>query len=227
MVGEAFNSFYGYRTAGLFQSDEEAAAYVNQEGKRYQPNAKGGDFRFQDINGDGTINSNDQVILGNPFPEMSFSLNGNFAYKGFDLNIFFQGVSGNEVFNAVKYTGLNASFPGYNMLSDIKDAWTPENTDSTIPRISYTDANNNFGRISDFYIEDASYLRLKSLTIGYTFPQTLLKVTQPRIYLTGQNLFTITDYTSMDPEVGLSNRGLDLGMYPVARTFLLGVDFNF
>lgn len=227
MVGEAFNSFYGYRTAGLFQSDEEAAAYVNQEGKRYQPNAKGGDFRFQDINGDGAINSNDQVILGNPFPEMSFSLNGNFVYKGFDLNVFFQGVSGNEVFNAVKYTGLNASFPGYNMLRDIKDAWTPQNTDSSIPRISYTDANNNFGRISDFYIEDASYLRLKNLTIGYTFPQTLLKVTQPRIYLTSQNLFTITDYTGMDPEVGLSNSGLDLGMYPVARTFLFGVDFSF
>ena len=227
MVGEAFNSFYGYRTAGLFQSDEEAAAYVNQEGKRYQPNAKGGDFRFQDINGDGAINSKDQVVLGNPFPEMSFSLNGNFAYKGFDLNIFFQGVSGNEVFNAVKYTGLNASFPGYNMLSDIKDAWTPQNTDTSIPRISYTDANNNFGRISDFYIEDASYLRLKNLTIGYTFPESLLKVTQPRIYLTGQNLFTITDYTGMDPEVGLSNSGLDLGMYPVARTFLFGVDFSF
>lgn len=227
MVGQAFNSFYGYRTAGLFQSDEEAAAYVNQEGKRYQPNAKGGDFRFQDTNGDGIINSNDQVVLGNPFPEMSFSLNGNFAYKGFDLNIFLQGVSGNQVFNAVKYTGLNASFPGYNMLSDIKDAWTPENRDSSIPRISYTDANNNFGRISDFYIEDASYLRLKNVTIGYTFPESMLKVTQPRIYLTGQNLFTITDYTGMDPEVGLSNGGLDLGMYPVARTFLLGVDFSF
>lgn len=227
MVGEAFNSFYGYRTAGLFRSDEEAAVYVNGEGKRYQPNARGGDFRFVDINGDGVINGNDQVVLGNPFPEMSFSLNGNFAYKGFDLNIFFQGVSGNEVFNAVKYTGLNASFPGYNMLSEIKNAWTPQNPDASIPRISYTDANNNFGRISDFYIEDASYLRLKNLTLGYTLPESVLKGIQPRFYLTAQNLFTITDYSGMDPEVGLSNHGLDLGMYPVAKTYLFGVDLTF
>lgn len=227
MVGEAFNSFYGYQTDGLFQSQEAATGYVNQNGDRYQPNAQPGDFKFVDINGDGTINSDDQVILGNPFPDMSFSLNANFAYKGFDLNIFLQGVSGNDVFNAVKYTGLNASFPGYNMLSEIKNAWTPQNPASSIPRISYTDANNNFGRISDFYIEDASYVRLKNVTLGYTLPENILGTLQPRIYLTGQNLLTLTDYSGMDPEVGLSNNGLDLGMYPVARTYMVGIDISF
>lgn len=226
LVGETFNSFYGYKTDGLFRSNEEAIGYVNQNGDRYQPNAQGGDFKFVDINQDGTINSDDQVVLGNPFPDMNFSLNANFAYKGFDLNIFLQGVSGNEVFNAVKYTGLNASFPGYNMLRDIKNAWTPQNPDSSIPRISYTDANNNFGRISDFYIEDAAYLRLKSLTIGYTLPENIFNGVQSRIYLTGQNLFTITEYSGMDPEVGLSNNGLDLGMYPIARTYMVGIDIN-
>lgn len=227
LVGQAINSFYGYKTAGLFQSDAEAQAYVNQHGDRYQVNAKGGDFKYTDVNADGIIDSKDQVILGNPFPELTYSLNGNFAYKNFDLNLFFQASSGNDVFNAVKYTGLNASFPGYNMLSEIKNAWTPQNPNSNIPRISYTDANNNFGRISDFYIEDASYLRLKSLTIGYTLPKKVLKGIAPRIYLTGQNLFTITNYSGMDPEVGLSNQGLDVGMYPIAKTILFGIDFNF
>lgn len=227
MVGQAFNSFYGYQTAGLFQSDDAVAGYVNQQGIPYQPNAQGGDFKYVDVNGDGSIDGDDQVILGNPFPDVSFSLNANFAYKGFDLNVFLQGVSGNEVFNAVKYTGLNASFPGYNMLSDIKNAWTPQNTDTSIPRISYADANNNFGRISDFYIEDASYLRLKNVTLGYTLPERFINGLQTRIYLTGQNLLTLTDYSGMDPEVGLSNNGLDLGMYPVARTYMVGIDISF
>lgn len=225
MVGEAFNSFYGYQRAGLFQSDEEAAAYVNQSGTQYQP--RGGDFKFIDTNNDGVLDANDQVILGNPFPKLTFGVNGDFRYKAFDLNVFFQGVTGNDVFNAVKYTGLNASFPGYNMLKEIKNAWTPANTHTDIPRISYTDANNNFGRISDFYIEDGSFLRLKSLTLGYTLPENLLKQGSPRFYFTAHNLFTVTRYTGMDPEIGLANNGTDLGMYPLARVFMLGVDFHF
>ncbi|MCL4637758.1 MAG: TonB-dependent receptor [Olivibacter sp.] len=227
MVGQAFNSFYGYQRAGLFQSDEEAAAYVNQSGTRYQPNARGGDFKFIDTNGDGVLDAKDQQILGNPFPKLTFGLNGDFRYKSFDLNLFFQGVAGNDLFNAVKYTGLNASFPGYNMLKEIKNAWTPNNTNTDIPRISYTDANNNFGRISDFYIEDGSFLRLKSITLGYTLPQNIFKHIAPRFYFTAQNLFTITKYSGMDPEVGLANNGTDVGMYPLARVFMLGVDFHF
>lgn len=227
LVGEAFNSFYGYQTAGLFQSDEEAAAYVNTRGERYQPNAQGGDFRFVDTNQDGVIDASDQQILGNPFPKLTFGLNGTFRYKAFDLNVLLQGLSGNSVLNGVKYTGLNASFPGYNMLAEIKNAWTPTNTNTNIPRISYTDANNNFGRISDFYIEDGSFIRLKSVTLGYTVPPHMLKGLSPRLYLTGQNLFTITNYTGMDPEVGLNSNGTDVGMYPPARVFMLGVDFRF
>jgi TonB-linked SusC/RagA family outer membrane protein len=226
-AGDAFSSFYGYRTEGLFNSQEEVESYVSPTGDKIQPNAKPGDIRFADLNGDGVLNAQDQTVLGNPFPNLTYSLDGGLSYKSFDLNVFFQGVSGNKVFNAVKYTGLNASFPGYNMLAEIKDAWTPENTSTTIPRVSYTDANNNFGRISDFYIENGSYLRLKSLTLGYTLPKAILKGMQPRLFVTGQNLFTITKYSGMDPEVGLRSQGLDLGLYPVAKTFMFGIDINF
>jgi TonB-linked SusC/RagA family outer membrane protein len=225
--GDPFSSFYGYQTQGLFNSQEEIDSYVGPEGNKIQPNAKPGDIRFADTNGDGTIGAADQDVLGNAFPKITYSLDGGLAYKSFDFNVFFQGVSGNKVFNAVKYTGLNAAFPGYNLLAEIKNAWTPENTNTDVPRVSYTDANNNFGRMSDFYIEDGSYIRLKSITLGYTLPATMLKGMQPRIFVTGQNLFTISKYSGMDPEVGLGSQGLDLGLYPVAKTFMFGIDINF
>ncbi|MDJ1479450.1 TonB-dependent receptor [Cytophagaceae bacterium YF14B1] len=226
-IGDPFNAFYGYRTEGLFKSDDDAANYVNNKGERLLPKAQGGDLKFVDTNNDGVINDNDRVILGSIFPKWTYSLNGNFRYKNFDLNLFFQGASGNKVLNAVKYTGLNATFFSYNFLSDIKNAWTPENTNTNVPRLSVVDPNNNFGRVSDFYVEDASYLRLKSLTLGYTIPSTWLKGVRPRVYFTGQNLFTITNYSGMDPEVGMNNYGIDLGLYPVSRVYMFGIDVNF
>jgi TonB-dependent starch-binding outer membrane protein SusC len=226
-VGDPFGAFYGYQTDGLFASNDAATAYVNKDGNRYQPNASGGDLKFVDTNSDGVIDSKDQVILGSVFPKMTYSFNGNLSFKGFDLNLFFQGVSGNKVFNGVKHTGLNASFPGYNLLAEIKNAWTPNNINATVPRLSYRDPNNNFGRVSDFYIEDGDYLRLKSVTLGYTLPKHLLKGIRPRIYFTGQNLLTFTKYTGMDPEVGLNNFGMDLGMYPLSRVYMFGIDVNF
>lgn len=227
-VGSPVGAFYGYSTDGLFQSTAEAKAYVNSAGVAYQPNAVAGDIKFKDINGDGVINNSDRVVLGNPFPKTTFSLNTNFRYKGFDMNIFLSGTAGNSVFNAVKYTGLNASFPGYNLLAESKDAWSPTNTGSTIPVLSATDNNNNFGRISDFYIENASYLRLKNLSIGYTVKDSWLKgKANLRFFISGQNLFTITKYSGMDPEVGLNNFGLDLGKYPLSRIYMTGVNATF
>lgn len=229
IVGQPFGAFYGYRTNGLFQSDEEAAAYVNSTGTRYQANAKAGDFRFVDTNGDGKIDDSDRVVLGSILPTKTFSLNSNVGYKGFDLNVFFQGSAGNKVFNSVKNLALNpGAYPGYNMLEEVKNAWSPTNPGGTIPRLrAGSDPNNNFGRISDFYLEDGSYLRLKSLTIGYTLPRTFTKVVGARIYLTGQNLFTVTKYSGMDPEVGINSFGLDVAKYPLARVYMIGANISF
>lgn len=227
-VGSPVNAFYGYSTAGLFQSDAEAKAYTNSKGTAYQPNAVAGDIKFVNTNGDDVIDANDRVVLGNPFPTTSYSFNLNMNYKRFDMNIFLQGVSGNSNFNAVKYTGLNASFPGYNLLAESKNAWSPQNTNTSIPVLSAKDNNNNFGRISDFYIEDASFLRLKNITIGYTFNEALFfNKVKTRIYFSAQNLLTFTKYSGMDPEVGLSSYGLDLGRYPLSKIYMAGVNLNF
>ncbi|QSB28988.1 SusC/RagA family TonB-linked outer membrane protein [Flavobacterium sp. CLA17] len=227
-VGSPVGAFYGYATDGLFQSNAEAKAYVNSTGVVYQPNAVAGDMKFKDVNGDGVINNNDRVVLGNPFPKTTFSLNTNFRYKGFDMNIFLSGAAGNSVFNAVKYTGLNGSFPGYNLLAESKDAWSPQNTDTKIPVLSATDNNNNFGRISDFYIEKADYLRLKNVAIGYTIKDSWLNgKANLRFFISAQNLFTITKYSGMDPEVGLNNFGLDLGKYPLSRIYMTGINATF
>ncbi len=144
------------------------------------------------------------------------------------MNIFFSGAAGNSVFNAVKHTGLNASFPGYNLLADSKDAWSPTNRDTNVPVLSSTDNNNNFGRISDLYIEDASFLRLKNLSLGYTIKESWLNgKAKLRFFISGQNLFTITKYSGMDPEVGLKNFGMDLGRYPLSRIYMTGVNATF
>ncbi|WP_281234045.1 TonB-dependent receptor [Flavobacterium gelatinilyticum] len=227
-VGSPVGAFYGYASDGLFQSDAEAKAYVNKDGVQYQPNAVAGDIKFKDENGDGVINNNDRVVLGSPFPKTTYSLNANFRYKGFDMNIFFSGAAGNSVFNAVKHTGLNASFPGYNLLADSKDAWSPTNTNTNIPVLSSTDNNNNFGRISDLYIEDASFLRLKNVSLGYTVKESWLNgKAKLRFFISAQNLFTITKYSGMDPEVGLKNFGMDLGRYPLSRIYMTGVNATF
>jgi TonB-linked SusC/RagA family outer membrane protein len=226
IVGSALGSFYGYKTAGLFKSDDEAANYLNANGVRYQPAAKAGDFKFVDVDNDGDIDNNDRTILGNPFPDFTYSLNANVAFKGFDLNVFFQGVSGNNIFNSVRALGLNAGY-GYNLLEESKNAWSPTNPDATIPRLSMTDPNNNWTRVSDFFIEDGSFLRLKNVTLGYTLPKKIFSKVQLRVYVTAQNLFTITDYSGMDPEVGIGNSGVDVGMYPLSKVYMSGVTLKF
>jgi TonB-linked SusC/RagA family outer membrane protein len=227
-VGSSIGAFYGFSTQGLFQSDAEAKAYVNSNGVAYQPNAKAGDIRFKDLNGDGAINNNDRTILGNSFPSTTYSLNLNMNYKRFDFNVFFQGVADVSVFNAVKYTGLNGSFPGYNLLAETKNAWSPQNTNTNIPILSAKDNNNNFGRISDFYIEDASFLRLRNVSFGYTLNENWVQhKLKARIFVSAQNLFTITKYSGMDPEVGINNFGTDLGRYPLSRIFITGINLTF
>jgi len=232
-VGYAIGSFFGYKTNGIFKSDEEAASYVNDKGERLLPNAKGGDIRFVDTNHDGKIDASDRVMLGNAFPDFTYGFNASFYYKNFDLNLFFQGVQGVDNWYSLRYqvgfTGLK-----YNYLEEVWDRWTPENTDATRPRATWSDPNNN-KRPSDYYIENGSYLRLKNLTLGYTLPKQWLSkvgVHQLRVYTSIQNLFTITNYPGYDPELGMTDGsdkevGVDRGQYPHSRTFSFGVSLNF
>lgn len=227
-VGHALYSFYVFETEGIFQSAEEVNAHQGPGGELIQPQAQAGDLRFIDQNGDGRLNEEDRVFKGDAFPDFTYGLNARFEYRGFDLSLFFQGVENVKVFNGLKFSTLKPT-QGYNMLSDIQDAWSPSNPGSDIPRISLNDDNNNFGTVSDWYLEDASYLRLKNLTLGYSVPLPLVDkagISNLRVYLTATNLFTLTDYTGLDPEVIVGN-GIDVGRYPQSRSFIAGLNLQF
>lgn len=229
-TGESLYSYYGYKTAGIFQSQEEINNYKDANGNLIQPNAKPGDIKFLKKDGNvGILNNNDMVNLGNPYPKFSYGLSYNMTWKNFDLNIFLQGVYGNKIFNGMKFVSLNPGGTGqnYNMDRDILNAWTPQNTNTDIPMLMHGDPSGNYSKVSDFYVEDGSYLRLKNLTIGYSLPKDLYKkinVNRLRIYVTTNNLFTITKYTGFDPEVGMDSYGVDTGRYPQARSFIFGIE---
>lgn len=230
-VGQPLYSYYSIKTNGLFQSQAEVDAYKDPNGQLIQPNAKPGDIRFVDANGDGKINDSDRQFLGSAYPKFTYGLSLNASYKGFDLNIFLQGVQGNKLYNALKYTSLNAGGLGqnYNLLKDVLNAWTPQHTNTTIPRVTASDANGNFGTNSDFYIENGSYLRFKNVTLGYTFSPSVLTragISSLRVYATSNNLFTVTKYKGFDPEVGFDNYGIDVGRYPQSRSFIFGINLN-
>jgi TonB-linked SusC/RagA family outer membrane protein len=230
-VGQPLYSYYVVRTAGIFQTQEQINNYKGKDGNLVQPNAKPGDIRFVDKNGDGIISNDDREFVGSAYPDFTYGISFNASYKGFDFNLFAQGVQGNKLFNALKYTNMNASVgTNFNMLSNILNAWTPENPNSDIPRISAKDANGNYGTTSDWYIEDGSYLRIKNVTLGYTLPASLTKragLNTLRIYVTANNLYTFTGYKGFDPEVGMDEYGIDKGRYPQARSILFGLNVNF
>lgn len=229
VVGDPLYSYYGYKTGGIFQSQEEINNYKDADGNLIQPDAKPGDLKFLKKEGNkGKLNSDDMVNLGNPYPKLAYSFSYNMNWKNFDFNVFFQGVYGNKVFNGLKFITLNPGGGGqnYNMDRDILNAWTPQNTNTNIPRLAISDPSANYSRVSDFYVENGSYLRLKNLTIGYTLPQHFtdkLEIKKIRIYMTSDNLVTFTKYTGFDPEVGMNSNGVDVGRYPQSRTFLFGV----
>lgn len=222
-VGEPFYSYWLIKTAGIFQSDDEAKAY-QKDGKMIQPNAKAGDLKFVDQNGDGAIDDGDRVYMGNAFPKLTYGFTASFTWKNFDLSLFMQGVGGVKLFNAFKLTTLSGSEQGYNRWDKILEAWSPENKGSNIPRISANDPNKNFQTNSDWYLENGNYLRLKNLLIGYTFKKMSWNQGL-RVYFSGDNLLTFTKYTGMDPEVG--GVGLDGGQFPVSRVFSLGANIKF
>ena len=226
-VGHSRNSFYGFKTAGIFQNQEEIDTYTNSNGGLIQPNARPGDFRWVDTNGDGTITDADKQYLGITLPKYTFGFNLNLDYKGFDLAIFMQGAAGNKIFQGLRRIDIGT---GANFQTAALYRWTGEGTSDTYPRLTTNDTNLNFSRVSDFYLEKGDYLRFKLITLGYSLPTKAINsigASKIRIYVTGENLITFTKYTGYDPEIGGSTMGIDRGYYPQARTFMGGVNLQF
>ena len=230
-AGQLISQFYGYVVDGIFQNETEVRSYTSETGSLMQPNAQPGDFRYKDLNHDGTIDENDKTYIGNPFPDIMMGINLNASWKNFDFLAQFYGTFGNDIYNLNKdrYFGTD----GVNVIAGTYDkAWRADNTNTDVPRLSVNDANGNHSKPSTFFVENGSYMRLKLLQIGYTLPKNVLgpKMTA-RISLSAQNLFTITGYSGMDPETAamgsVTEAGIDWTGYPNPRTFLLGVNLNF
>lgn len=229
-AGYPIGGYWLISTAGYFNSQEEVDAYM-KDGKKIQPAAAPGDVKFVDANNDGVINDDDRVYKGSAFPDFTFALNGNVRYKDFDLSIGLQGVLGNKIYNATRQT-LEDVTKGTNFLASCLDYWTPENKNAAHPRLTWDDPNRNTRAESDRYLENGSYLRLRSVQLGYTFPQTWFKGTiqHARVYINAENLFTVTSYTGYSPDVNASNanyRGFDNFVYPTNRVFMLGLNVTF
>ncbi|HEY9183884.1 MAG TPA: TonB-dependent receptor [Salegentibacter sp.] len=216
--GEALNSYYGFIQEGIYQNEQEIADHLDGTPN---PPQKPGDIKFKDLNGDGRINDNDRDFIGNPNPKLSFGLNAGFDYKGFDFSLLFQGVSGVDRYNDLKKI-IDYDTRPFNFTDRVLGSWDGEGSTNSIPRVSFTD--NGSSRISDIFVEDASYLRLKNIELGYSLSlQEEIGVESVRIYTSGQNLFTITDYSGLDPE---STDLIDFGTYPQSLTVLFGVNIT-
>ena len=226
-VGQSYNSFYGFKTDGIFQNWTEINAYVNPAtGELSQPKAVPGDWKWSDTNGDGVVTDDDRTFLGSSIPKWTYGLTLNAAYKNFDLMVFAQGAGGNKIFQGLRR--LDIEYSNWQTLA--MSRWTGEGTSNTYPRLTATDANGNFGKMSDFYLEKGDYLRLKQVQLGYTIKSNLLNkisVTKFRIYLQSENLLTLTKYTGYDPEIGGGVYGIDKGFYPQARSFIAGLQLQF
>lgn len=230
-VGYPIGAFYLYQTDGIFQSDAEAEAYVNKDGERLQPNAKAGDIRFKDVNGNGEIDEGDKVYSGSGIPALEANLSFSADYKGFDLSLLLGSAWNYKLYNGNKYyyEGMNSST---NMLKSTLDAWTPTNTDTDVPRAVYQDPNGNM-KESDRYLENGNFVRLRQLQLGYTLPANLTKkiyVEKLRLFVSGENLFTITGYDGIDPEFSrdnVLNAGIDNMIYPFTRSFTVGAQLTF
>jgi len=227
-MGSPMSTFYGYTEDGIFQNATEVAGSLGQAG------AAIGRFRWKDINGDKKIDDNDKGIIGDPNPSLIFGLNIGVSYKSFDFTMFLQGTQGNDIFNYTKYFTDFYGFSGNRSNRMLYQSWTPTRTNAILPKL---DINDGFSyQPSSYYIEDGSYIRAKVVQLGYRFPMSLLskaKITNARIYIQGQNLFTITKYQGIDPALGTRNNateqwtGIDYGNYPTARVLMIGLNLSF
>lgn len=220
--------FWGYRTDGIFQNMNEVFQHIGNDGSVLQPQAKPGDVRFVDVNKDGKISDDDRTMIGNPTPDWTVGINGAVQYKRFDLSFLLSGALGQDIFNGSQRQDLRYT----NRTTAILDRWTGEGTSNILPRYTWIDGNNNY-RVSDLYIEDGSYIRLKNIQVGYALPVSFLKkvnVSSWRFYLSAENLITLTKYQGADPEIGAMSSfdiGIDRGIYPQARTFRFGTTISF
>jgi TonB-linked SusC/RagA family outer membrane protein len=225
-AGHPANEFYGYVSDGIFQNQKEVDAHaLQQPGTESYNRTSPGDIRFVDMNSDGVVNAGDRTYIGNPNPKFIYAMNNTFGYKNFDLDIFLQGVYGNKIFNAnnIYQEGMSVA---ENQTARTLGRWNGEGSGNYMPRAIYGDPNQN-NRVSNRYIEDGSYLRIKNITLGYTFPRRMtlpLKLSSLRLYASCQNAFTFTHYSGFDPEVGVN--GVDYSVYPVTRTFSIGLNLN-
>ena len=226
--GQPFGAFYGYVADGLFQTPEDVKNHATQTvnadpGKSTAP----GDIRFKDLNGDGKITDADRTFIGNPNPDFTYGLNNTLSWHGLDLNVFVQGSQGNDVYNLNRVYTEGGLYSNGNSSTRVLGRWTGPGTSTDVPRAIAGDPNQNL-RVSSYFLEDGSYLRLKTLTLGYNLPKALsqrVAAQTLRVYVTGQNLVTLTKYTGFDPELG--GRGIDFGVYPQSRVFLAGVNIGF
>lgn len=231
-VGQPYGSFYGQTYSGVFQNQAQIDNYVNANGVKLLPDAKPGDFIWQDNNGDGKIDDNDKVNLGSSIPKYTFGLTVNMSYKNFDLMMFAQGQAGNKIFQGLRRLDL----PDANYQTRILDRWTGEGSTNDNPRLTRTDSNHNYSWMSNYYLQKGDYVRLKIVQLGYTIPQDVTQrfgMSKVRLYITGENLVTFTKYTGYDPEIAGRNNseqdiiGVDRAYYPQARTFLIGANIQF
>ncbi len=224
--GEPFPYFYGYKTNGIFQTVEEVNAYTNSKGELIQPNAKPGDVRFVDVDGDGAITAADRTKIGKGMPDWTYGFTFGAEWKGFDFMFMLQGTIGNDIYDATRRTDVRpANLPSYML-----NRWTGPGTSNKYPRFVVGDATN--WQSSDLYITDGSYLRLKNIQLGYTLPANLTRrifVNKLRLFVAAENLITFTKYAGYDPEIssGGTSLGVDYGVYPQSRTFTVGFNLGF
>lgn len=225
-LGRSFNEYYGYESLGIFQSQAEIDAYKGPGGTILQPTAKPGDIKFANRDGNESITAADRTYLGSPIPKFTYGVTLNIGYKGFDLVAFGNGVGGNMIFQGLRR--LDVTFA--NWQTAILDRWTPSNPSATQPRVVQSDPNGNNTKFSKKYLEAGDYFRLKTLQIGYNLPKTFTQkigAQKVRVYLMSENLWTVTNYTGYDPEIGGTVLGVDRGVYPQARSFMVGLNVGF
>ncbi len=238
--GHPVQSFYGWVIEGIFQSQDEIDKHATQVAPQdpSQPRTSPGDFKFKDLNGDGVIDGNDRTFLGSFIPKFTYALNAGANYKGFGLTVFFQGVQGNKIYNALRTT-TEGMVRFFNAGTKVLDAWTPSNTNTNVPRAVSSDPNQN-ARPSGRFLEDGSYLRLKNIMLSYNVADKSLQsitrgaVKNLTIYVSAQNILTFTKYSGYDPEVGNRNpsgssltNGIDYAVYPQPKGYQVGINVNF
>ena len=226
-MGYPVSAFYGYVTDGIFQSQSEIDNHAVQTiGSDAYSSTQPGDIRFRDLNNDGVINEDDRTVLGSPTPTWTFSMSNRLEFYGVDIEVYLQGAAGNKIYNGNRAT-LEAMSVAQNQLITVLDRWRPDHPSNIMPRAVFSDPNKN-NRVSDRFLESGDYLRLKSITVGYTLPKHLTQkalMSEVRFSVSGQNLYTLTRYTGLDPEVG--GAGIDSNVYPLTRNFTFGVNITF